>query len=284
MMDAQRFYDMSGKFSRGLTVVDGSLGVFRANPRLAVLPLCSLLLVGTGFALVAGVALHYGLVASIFTNDLYEYAAVFVGMALTTSLGTFFNAAVAHCAFRYFDGEDPTVEDGLRAAWRARRAIALWTVTSATLGTVLYIVDDKLGFIGSLARFFFDLGWGLLTFFVVPIIVVEDTADVRTIVRESGRTFKETWGESVTASLSISVAVLPAVLVGGGLLATAYLGLHGPLALVVGGLGLLLVVAAIVTSQVLGVVARTALYEYATEGRRVGPFAERDPADVFPES
>lgn len=275
---------MSGKFSRGLDVVDGSLDVFRANPRLAVLPLCSLLLVGSGFAIAAGVALHYGLVASIFTNDLVKYAAIFVGLALTSSLGAFFNVAVAHCAFRYFDGEDPTVQDGLRAAWRSRRAVAIWALTSATLGTILYILDDKFGFLGSAARLVFDLAWGLLTFFVVPVIVVEDTADLRTILRESGNAFKETWGESVSASLGVSLVVLPVAIVGIVLLGTAYLGLHGIVSWVVGGLGLLCVVAAIITAQVLGIVARTALFEYATEDRRVGPFADRNPASVFSES
>ena len=275
---------MSGRFSRGLAVADGSLDVFRANPRLAVLPLCSLLLIGSGFAVAAGVALHYGLVASLLTNDLVKYAALFVALALSSSLGTFFNAAVAHCAFRYFDGEDPTVEDGLRAAWRARRAIAVWAVTSATLGTLLYILDDKFGFLGSAARLVFDLAWGLLTFFVVPVIVVEDTADIRTILRESGETFKATWGESVTASLGVSVVTLPLLLAGGACLAIAYLTLTGPTAWVLGGAGLLAVVAGLVASQVLGMVARVALYEYATDDRRVGPFEGRDPADVFPDS
>lgn len=275
---------MSGKFSRGLDVVDGSLDVFRANPRLAVLPLCSLLLVGSGFAIAAGVALHYGLVASIFTNDLVTYGAIFVGLALTSSLGAFFNVAVAHCAFQYFDGEDPTVQDGLRAAWRSRRAVAIWALTSATLGTILYILDDTFGFLGSAARLVFDLAWGLLTFFVVPVIVVEDTEDLRTILRESGSAFKETWGESVSASLGVSLVVLPVALVGIVLLGAAYLSLYGTVAWVVGGLGLLCIVAAIISAQVLGIVARTALYEYATEDRCVGPFANRNPVSAFPES
>ncbi|WP_188979257.1 DUF6159 family protein [Halocalculus aciditolerans] len=275
---------MSGKFSRGLDVVDGSLDVFRANPRLAVLPLCSLLLVGSGFAVAAGIALHYGLVASLFTNDLIKYAAIFIGLALTSSLGAFFNVAVAHCAFQYFDGEDPTVRDGLQSAWRSRRAIAIWALTSATLGTVLYVLDEKFGFLGSAARLVFDLAWGLLTFFVVPVIAVEDTADLRTILRESGDAFKQTWGESVSASLGVSLVVLPIAVVGIVLLGAAYLGLHGPAAWLLGGLGLLIVVAAIIAGQVLGMVARTALYEYATDDRRVGPFATRDPDSVFPDS
>lgn len=42
--------------------------------------------------------------------------------------------------------------------------------------------------------------------------------------------------------------------------------------------------AAIIAAKILGMVARTALYEYATEDRRVGPFVDRNPASVFPES
>jgi len=53
---------------------------------------------------------------------------------------------------------------------------------------------------------------------------------------------------------------------------------------VLGGAGLLAVVAGLAASQVLGMVARVALYEYATDDRRVGPFEGRDPADVFPDS
>jgi hypothetical protein len=275
---------MSGRFSRGLAVADGSLDMFRANPRLAVLPLCSLLLVGSGFGVAAGIALHYGLVASLLTNDFLQYTALFVSIALTSSLGTFFNAAVAHCAFRYFDGQDPTVEEGLRAAWEARRAIAVWALTSATLGTVLYILDDKFGFLGSAARLVFDLAWSLLTFFVVPVIIVEDTTNIRSILQESGAAFKETWGESVTASLSVSLVTLPVVLVGVACLANAYLTLTGPAAWLMGSIGLLAVVAGIVASQVLGMVARVALYEYATRDHRVGPFERRDPSEIFPDS
>lgn len=284
MITDKRGSGMSGRFRRGLAIANGSLDVFRANPRLAVLPLCSLLFVGSGVAVATGVALHYGLVGELFTNNLLQYAALFVGIALTSSLGTFFNAAVAHCAFQYFDGETPTVTDGLRAAWRARRAIAVWAVTSATLGTVLYVLDEKFGVLGSAARFVFDLSWALLSFFVVPVIVVEDTADIRDILRESGSAFTETWGESLTATFGISLVMLPVALVGAGCLAIAYLTLGGLGAWLLGGVGLLIVVAALVTSQVLGMVARSALYEYATADRRVGPFVDRDPTDVMTDS
>lgn len=273
---------MTGRFRRGLSVIDGSIDVFRANPRLVVLPLCSLLLVGSGFAVAGGIALHYGFVRPVLGNDLMMYPAIFVGMAVSSSLGTFFNAAVVHCAATYFDGDEPSVRAGVAAAWNARRAIAVWAITAATLGTVFYAIDEKLGGLGSLAHTVFNLAWGLLTFFVVPVIVLEETTDIRTILRESGSTFKDTWGESVTATLGISVVLLPVGLVGVLCLCVGYFGLHGMSAWILGGIGFVVVVASMVTAQMLGMVARTALYRFATAKDQTGPFDELDPATVFP--
>lgn len=268
---------MFGRMRRGLSIVDDSLDVFRSNPRLAVLPLCSLLVVGGALAVAAAVAIRAGVTVAAFEHDLTLYAAVFVGYGLATGLGAFFNAAVVHCAARHFDGEDASVRDGLAAAWRARRGLLAWAVTSATLGTLLVVVDDKLGPLGNVARFLFDVAWSLLTFFVVPVIVIEDTASVRTMLRKSGDAFTDTWGESVTATLGISAALFPVALVGGVCVGVAYFSLAGAMAWVVGVIGAAVLVCWLVTSQVLGTVARTALYRYATDGERVGPFAERDP-------
>lgn len=273
---------MAGKFSRGLQVVGDSVDVFRENPRLGLLPVLSLLATGSAFAIALGAALHYGLVDSLFTNLLLEYTAIFVGIAVSSSVGTFFNAAVVHCASQYFDGKETSVRDGLSAAWQVRRKIAVWSVTAATLGTVLYIVDEKFGAIGSLAQVVFDLAWALLTFFVVPVIVLEDTMPLREILRESGEAFRETWGESVSATLSISFVFLPVGLVGVAGLGWAYFMATGVSAYVVGAAGFLTLMAAMVATQVIGMVARTALYRYAVNGEQVGPCVGRNPNTIFP--
>lgn len=203
-------------------------------------------------------------------------------MAVSSSVGVFFNAAVVHCVSRYFDGEDPSVREGLAAAWQVRWKIALWSVTAATLGTVLYIIDDKLGPLGSLARFLFDIAWALLTYFVVPVIVLEDTDGLRPILEQSGSAFRETWGESVSASLGISFVFLPIAILGIIGIGWAYFLAGGTVAYVVGSLGFVLIVASMVATQVVGMIARTALYRYATTGEQVGPFVGRKPNHVFP--
>ena len=273
---------MAGRFRRGLSIVDDSVDVFRDNPSLAILPLLSLLSVGSAFAAVAGVLLYYGVLGDVLGSDFLQYVGVFVGLAVSSSVGVFFNAAVVHCAAKYFDGEETSAREGLAAAWRVRRRIALWSVAAATLGTVLYIIDDKLGPLGSLARLLFDLAWSLLTFFVVPVIVLEDTDALRPMLRQSGAAFRDTWGESVSASLGVSFVFLPVALVGLVCLGWAYFAAAGLVAYTLGTVGFVLLVASMVISQVVGMIARTALYRYATTGEQVGPFTGRKPDSVFP--
>jgi hypothetical protein len=107
---------MPGKFRRGVSITRDSLGVFRDNPRLALLPFLSLLSVGSAFAIALGTSFYYGFAESLITNELIQYGAIFVVFAVSSSLGTFFNAAVVHCASRYFDDRETSVRDGLAAA------------------------------------------------------------------------------------------------------------------------------------------------------------------------
>lgn len=274
---------MSRQFRHGLRVIDASLDVFRAHPRLAILPLSSLVAIGSAYAALGVAILHYGLVGAAFTNSLVKYGVVFVALAVSSGVGIFFNAAVVHCAARYFDGEEASVGDGLAAAWDVRRTIVAWGFVSATIGTVLYIAEDNVPGVGALTRSILDLAWGLLTFFVVPVIVMDHTGSLRSDLRKSGATFSRTWGESITATIGIGLALLPVSLVGVGLLAVAYLSATGVTAYVLGAIGGLLLVATIVVTQVLGMIVRAALYRYATDGERVGPLGDLEPDGIFPD-
>jgi len=275
---------MTSKYRRGFEITRDSLRIFAQRPTLLVLPALSLLAVGSAFAVLAAIVFQRGLVESLLLNDLYKYGALFCAIAISSSVAAFFNAAVAHCAAQLFDGNPTSVRDGLAAAWRVRRQIAVWAVVAATLGTVLYILDEKFGVVGSLTRTVFDLAWALLTFFIVPVIVLDERRSLRRQLRRSGSLFRETWGESVSATLGVSFVFLLVALPGIALGAIGYLHLDGAVAagaLVGSGV---IVVAAIVGSQTASTVVRTALYRYATTGDQVGPFDGRNPDTVFPES
>ncbi|WP_440769175.1 DUF6159 family protein [Natronorubrum sp. DTA28] len=272
---------MTGRFRHGLRVIDASLGVFRARPRLAVLPLLSLAAVGSAYAALAVAILHYDLVGAVFTSNVVQYSVMFVAIAIASGVGIFFNAAVVHCATRHFAGEEPTVGEGLAAAWAVRRKIVAWGLVSATIGTAFYVVEDNVPGVGTLTHSLFDMAWGLLTFFVVPVIVTDQTDSLRSDLRKSGAAFSRTWGESITAAFGIGLALLPVSIVGICLLAAAYVSASGLAAYAMGAIGGLLLVASIVVAQVLGMIVRAALYQYATAGDRVGPLEALDPDGIF---
>jgi len=274
---------MGSKYRRGFDITRASLRVFTREPSLLLLPALSLLTVGSAFAGLAAIGFRQGLVESLLTNDFYKYGALFCAIVISSSVSTFFNAAVVHCTAELFDGNSTSVRDGLAAAWRARRQIAVWAVVAATLGTVLYILDEKFGVVGSLTRTVFDLAWALLTFFVVPVIVLDRRRSLRRQLRRSGSLFRETWGESVSATIGVGFVFLVAALPGVALGAVGYFALDGVVA--VGSLvgGGVIVVTAIVASQTASAIVRTALYRYATTGDQVGPLDRRDPDTVFPE-
>ncbi|MDF9746422.1 DUF6159 family protein [Natrinema salsiterrestre] len=274
---------MIGRFRRGFVAVDASLDVFRARPRLAILPLLSLAVVGSAYGAIAVAMLHYGLVTAVFTNNFVKYGAMFAAIAVASGIGVFFNAAVVHCAARHFAGEEPTARDGLAAAWDARGRIAKWSLLSATIGTALYIAEDNVPGVGTLTRSILDLSWGLLTFFVVPVIVTDRTDALRSDLRKSGGAFSRTWGESISATVGIGLVLLPVSVFGLVLLGVAFVSTPNIGAYVVGIAGGALLVATIVVAQVLGMIVRTALYRYAATGERVGPLEDLDPNGVFPE-
>jgi len=258
-----------------------SLDIFRRQPSLALLPLASLLVVGSAYAAIALVLLQFDLLGALFTNSLLQYAVLFVALAISSVLGIFFNAAVVHCASQYLRGESPTVTDGLAAAWDVRGTILKWGLLNATLGTVLYIAEDNIPGAGSLVRSVLDIAWAILTFFIVPVIVVERTPDLRSGMRESGETFKQTWGETVTATVGIGAAFLPVIIVGGGLLGYAYFFASGPAVYLLGALGAVLLAASAVLTQVLGMIVRTALYHHAKTGEEVDLIRRLGRDDIF---
>jgi hypothetical protein len=106
-----------------------------------------------------------------------------------------------------------------------------------------------------------------MTYFVVPVIVFRDPS-VRGMFKESARTFKDTWGESIGAMGAINVVTLLLTLAGAAVAAGIFFLLPAAgsartvLTVVVGGSA---VVFGVLVGKTLTGVAKTALYVYATE-------------------
>ena len=287
---------MFSNVRRGYRICKRSLAVLRQRPLLLAFPLASSVIVLAVLLVFGGVVLEIASIANpggesaldsllqVATNledgttsEVLLYGTLFVTYFLSTAIATFFTAALTHCVAAQFHGEPATFRAGLGAAWHARRRILVWAVAAATVGVIVDLLQDKFDAVGVVVASIFNASWALLTLFIVPVLVLDDVS-ARGMFRESAETFRRTWGESVTVSLGVGTFVFLATLV--PLVVLAALFVAGVPPLVVVALAVVVVALAALVGQALGAIARTALFLYARDGDRVGPFADLDTDDL----
>lgn len=178
----------------------------------------------------------------------------------------FFNAALIFCALMRFRGEQPTLGAGLAAAGSRLPAILAWAFVSATVGMLIKLIESTNERVGQIVASVVGLAWSVVTYFVVPVLVVENVGPVEAVKRSVGILTK-TWGEGLIGNLGLGLVsfllLLPgfAIMMAGGYLmgATALFGVG--LAVLILGLIVLMTAAAITSA--LSTVFQAALYQYA---------------------
>lgn len=212
-------------------------------------------------ALIAGTVF-----GSSMDNPVILYGGLFVFYLITSFIVVFFNTALVTCAHIRLTGKDPTFHDGISNATKHIGRIFAWAVVSATVGVILSIIRDESNIIGQIIISMIGMAWGLLTYFVIPVMILEDLG-IASSIKESASLFRKTWGESIVGPGSISIIFVLIGLV--ALLPLALIVLFGNATLTIIGIAgyvLLIVVLAIVASALQGVF-NTALYIYAKTGK-----------------
>lgn len=196
----------------------------------------------------------------------------------------YFNAGLIAAAHIRLAGGDPTVADGFRAANQCLPAILGYALFAATVGTILKVIrDNSNNLIARIVVGLIGMAWTLITFLVVPVIVIERAGPVKAISR-SAQLFKRTWGEQIVADIGFGLVWLLLALPGIALIVVA------------AGIGVafdsfiaaaVLVAVALLYFLVLAVVISTlqgifvaALYSYATD-EPTGPFPRELIARAF---
>ncbi|WP_256299185.1 DUF6159 family protein [Haloarchaeobius salinus] len=259
----------------GWALTKDSIRVLRDDPELAVFPLvggvgglCYVALLVGGTSVVGG-----------FGSDVVALGVLFLLYLGTTFVASFSTAALMHETRTAFEGGEPSFRSGMAAAWRNKGTLLVWSVISATVGVVVQLIDSQDSLLAEILAGIVSVAWSILTYFVVPVIAFEDVS-VREAVRRSGETFKGTWGETAGAHFGVGIVtflfMLPVVIVAGTVL---FLGIASGSGF---GFGASVAVAAVLLvgvylfSASLSSIAKTALYVYATEGRRPGAFEDVD--------
>jgi Family of unknown function (DUF6159) len=248
-----------GRISRSFELVGQSYRILMQDKELMVLPLISGVIMAAVVGSFLGVFFLVGQGAPPQTAAFY--VPIFLMYVVTYAVGIFFQAAVVAGATERMRGGDPTVGSALAAARRRLGPIMMWALVAGTVGMLLRAVQDRVGFIGKLVVGIAGATWSLATFFVVPILVLEDRT-VKDSFTQSVSVFKKMWGETVAGGVGFGYVAFCAWLllfIVVALLAVAI----GPFAIAVfaaGGIALW-----IFFSTLQGIYVAS-LYRYATEG------------------
>jgi len=119
----------------------------------------------------------------------------------------FFNSALMACAIIRLKGGNPTVADGFRAAMNRLPQIVGWALVSATVGLILKMIESRSEKIGQIVAGLLGMAWSITTYFVIPVLVVEQKSPFDAMKRSVG-ILRKTWGESLVANFGIGLIVL----------------------------------------------------------------------------
>jgi hypothetical protein len=194
---------MFDRIKRSFDLVRASVQVLRQDSRLMLFPLISavaVLLVLAAFALPL-----FGYRAIDGLDRRGAYALAFLFYVLQYFVIFYCNAALVGAVMIRLDGGSPALADGLRIANSRIGAIFGYAVLSATVGVVLRIVQERVGFLGRLIVGLIGASWALATFLVVPVIVMRDGGAVSSI-SESTALLKRTWGENLAGQAGLGAA------------------------------------------------------------------------------
>jgi hypothetical protein len=255
-----------GRIGRSFRLVGESYRILMQDKELMVLPLTSGAIITV---IVASFFFGFGIDTAAFEQRGPElYLPLFLMYVAAYTISIFFQAAVVAGATERMRGGDPTVATALAAASRRIGSILMWAVVASTVGVIIRAIHDRLGFVGKILASLLGAAWSLATFFVVPVLVLEERSIPESFTR-SVSVFKKTWGETVVGGASLGVAAtcgwvtLVAVV---GLLAWAGAGV---IALGVFGAG---AVCLMVFFSALQGVYVASLYRYAVDGQTAGGF------------
>jgi hypothetical protein len=271
---------MFERIATGWALTKQAVNVLRLDKELLLFPilsgLCCLLVLASFFV----PAYAFGIFDALIENRESQQGKILlaaIGFAfyfVNYFVMVFFNSALVGCSVIRLKGGDPTVSDGFATAFSRLPQIAAWAAVAATVGVILKSFENKDNKLGQIVIGLIGAAWTMLTFFVVPIIVIEQLGPFAAIKR-SASLLTDTWGESVSSTSSLRLitfllsllGVLP--IVGGGFLIANQMAAIGiPLLLV----GVLILLAISLISSALNSIILAALYIYAVEGRTADNF------------
>src|SRR4051812_21296869 len=276
-----RYWWSMTRFQTSWEIAKRSWAVLKSDKSLAWFPVLSAVASLIVVAIIGGLIAVAGIDNKATGDSLQPIGWVLIVVAYLAlaMVQTYFLAALVAGADQRLRGNNSTVRLALDIANSRLHRLLPWAVVTATVTMVLQAIEERFGIVGTIVARLVGLAWNLVTFLVIPILVLEDLG-VGDALKRSKDLFKKTWGENVIGQGGLGLvgflAVIPGVLliaIGAGI-GTAGL-------VVLGAVGVAWIIASSVVVSALSGIYRTALYHFAANGQVPGEFSDLDFHDAF---
>jgi hypothetical protein len=262
---------MFDRIARGWNLGITALHILRQDKKLLIFPLLSglaCLFVMLSFAGPiymsenARKLFNDGDTGAVFHNTLV-YVVLFAFYFVNYLVIVFFNSALVACAMKRFRGEEPTLGGGFSVAMTRLPQIVAWSLLSATVGVILRAIEDRSEKIGTIVAGLLGMAWNVMTFFVLPVLVIEGVGPF-TAIKRSCAVLKKAWGESLVANFGTGLLMFVFSLLA---LIPGVLGFFAGGVMFVAGicLSVLLLMLVSLISSATNTIILAALYQYATQ-------------------
>jgi hypothetical protein len=260
-----------GKIRGGYLVVVESFRMLGKNRSIMIFPLLSMIFeLMLAAAFLAGYFYLYGFEENAFekVDKTTMYSSLFAFYIIGFFIASFFQAGLVAVVSGQINGRKLSFNEGMSVAAAHTGKIFSWSIVAATVGVVLQMIADKNKTIGRLVANIFGLAWDIITFFIVPVLILENET-IGGSLKRSGAIFKNKWGQTLTANFSTAlffgVLVILAIIVFFVPIVIFHPGVWFSILLVV-LLAVSIILITILSSTIEGIY-RVILYEYAAHDK-----------------
>lgn len=195
-----------GRFERSWELAKQSWGVLKTNPSLVLFPIISSVV-----AILVTATFFIPLYIAVGPENIrhlppYAYVVMFGYYLVSYFVIIFFNAGLVYCANEVLNGRPAAFADGINASLRKMGPILGWALLSATVGMILRTISERVGLIGQIVVALLGGAWNVVTFFTVPMLVIEGVGPVQAM-KGSWAVIKKAWGETLIGNAGIELAL-----------------------------------------------------------------------------
>jgi hypothetical protein len=135
------------------------------------------------------------------------FLVLFINYVLVYFIVNYYAAGLTANVLDIFRGERRPYGEYIAVAKRKAPALFLFSLIQATVGVILQYIAERVRILGWLISWLLGTIWSLATMFVVPILVTTDK-NAPASIKDSIKFFKATWGENITAKVTVNAPLL----------------------------------------------------------------------------